>query len=70
MKVLVTGATGRVGANLIKKLVDEGNKVKGFVLPNDLKINKLQDMDVEIVKGDLTDYFDKLGNQWMPSRIS
>jgi nucleoside-diphosphate-sugar epimerase len=35
MNIVVTGATGRVGTNLIKRLCDNGHDVTGCLLPND-----------------------------------
>lgn len=55
MKLLVTGATGRVGANLVKTLVGRGNEVKCLVFPGDPKERKLEGLDAEIRYGDLTD---------------
>ncbi len=54
-KVLVTGVTGRVGANLAKTLLERGYEVRGLVMPSDPKEEKLKALDVEIVYGDLSD---------------
>ncbi len=54
-RIFVTGATGRLGANLIKRLVADGHSVVAYVIPNDPKLNKLQPFDVEIAFGDLRD---------------
>jgi nucleoside-diphosphate-sugar epimerase len=54
-KVLVTGAAGRIGANLSKALLEKGYEVRAFVLPDDPKVAKLKGMDLEIVYGDLRD---------------
>jgi len=54
-KILVTGATGRIGANLCKKLLEKGYEVRGFVLPGDPKEAKLKGLGVEIFYGDLRD---------------
>lgn len=54
-KVLVTGAAGRIGANLCKTLVARGYDVRGFVLPDDPKASKLKGLDVEVFFGDLRD---------------
>jgi len=48
IKVLVTGITGRVGANLAKTLLERGYKVRGLVMPSDPKEKKLKALDVEI----------------------
>jgi len=34
LNVLITGATGRVGSNLAKELIERNYKVKCFVMPN------------------------------------
>jgi UDP-glucose 4-epimerase len=52
-KVLVTGATGRIGANLCKRLLAKGYKVRGYVMPGDPQEKKLKGLDVEVVYGDL-----------------
>lgn len=31
MNILVTGATGRVGVNLVKALLEKGHQVRGFI---------------------------------------
>ena len=54
-KVLVTGAAGRLGANLVKTLVEKGYAVRGFVLPDDPKADKLKGLDAEVMYGDLRD---------------
>jgi len=50
----VTGGTGFIGANLVRLLLQEGYQVKALVRPES-KLDNLQNLDVEIVKGDLTD---------------
>ncbi len=50
MKIAVTGATGHVGINLVKRLVDQGHYLKVLVYE---KIDVLDGLDVEIVKGSL-----------------
>lgn len=55
MKVLVTGATGRVGANLVKALSERGHEVRGLVRPNSQRAGKLNPLDVEVVEADLAD---------------
>ena len=55
-KVLVTGITGRVGANLAVALQKKGYEVRGMVMPNDPAANKLSLLqDVEIAYASLTD---------------
>ena len=55
MKTLVTGAAGRIGANLVRALLERGDEVRAFVLSDDPKQAKLAGLDVEIVRGDLRD---------------
>ena len=55
MKILVTGGTGRIGANLVTRLLDAGHAVRSFVYPADAsRARKLDAFDgVETVFGDL-----------------
>ena len=55
MKILVTGATGRIGANLVVRLLDKGHSIRSFVYPADAsRAQKLDTYDgVETVFGDL-----------------
>lgn len=55
MKVLVTGATGRIGANVVKRLVEHGDDVRCVVRPNTDRLQKLTPFDVEIIPVDLRD---------------
>ena len=50
MKVAVTGASGHIGANLIRKLIDRGDKVR--VLQNKTNL-AFKNLDVNIVEGNL-----------------
>ena len=50
--VLVTGAAGHVGLNLVKGLLERGRKVRAMVNRNR---NGLEDLDIEIVKGNILD---------------
>jgi len=54
-KVLVTGATGRLGANVVKALRERGDEVRCLVMPEDPLARKLDGMDVEVVEADLRD---------------
>ena len=54
MKVLVTGATGFIGGNLARTLVDRGYDVRVLVRPNSNPL-ALEDLDVQQVNGDLRD---------------
>ena len=49
---LVTGAAGFLGGTICRQLVDRGEKVRAFVLPND-KAMKFVPKEAEIVEGDL-----------------
>lgn len=55
MKILVTGGTGRVGANLVTRLLATGHDVRAFVYPGDAsRAHKLDAFtEVETVTGDL-----------------
>ncbi|MCY3681683.1 MAG: NAD(P)-dependent oxidoreductase [Gemmatimonadetes bacterium] len=58
MKILVTGSHGRVGGNLVKRLLAKGHDIRGFVYPGDAsRAGKWKGIDeVEVVEGDLRDY--------------
>ena len=60
MKILITGGTGRVGANLAKALLDKGHDIRSFVYPGDQsRAHKLDDFDrVETIEGDLRNLAD------------
>lgn len=49
---LVTGAAGFLGGTICRQLVERGDKVRAFVLPNDAAAHYLPE-SVEIVEGDL-----------------
>lgn len=51
---LVTGAAGFLGGTIARQLVERGEKVRAFVLPND-KAMKFVPKECEIAEGDLTD---------------
>ncbi|MCY3994130.1 MAG: NAD(P)-dependent oxidoreductase [Caldilineaceae bacterium] len=55
MKILVTGGTGRIGANLVTRLLDKGHDVRSLVYPGDAsRAHKLDTYaNVETVTGDL-----------------
>ncbi len=55
MKVLVTGATGFVGSNVAKKLIERGYEVNVLARPESNLLN-IEDLSVNICYGDLTDY--------------
>lgn len=51
---LVTGAAGFLGGTICRQLIDRGDRVRAFVLPNDKAI-KYVPKEAEIVEGDLCD---------------
>ena len=51
MKVLVTGATGFVGSNLVDRLLNSGYHVKAIVRNPQLITNP----NIEIIAGDIRD---------------
>ena len=55
MKILVTGATGRIGANLVMRLLQQGHSIRSLVYPGDAsRAGKLDGLaKVETVFGDL-----------------
>jgi dihydroflavonol-4-reductase len=50
MKTLVTGASGHVGANLVRALVSRGEPVRALV---HVDVKAIDGLDVEIVRGDV-----------------
>jgi UDP-glucose 4-epimerase len=55
MKVLITGISGRVGANLAVQLIKRGYSVRGLIFPGDPKTEKVRKLGVEIVEADMND---------------
>ena len=55
MKILVTGGTGRVGANLVARLLDAGHEIRALLYPGDAsRAHKLDTFThVETLTGDL-----------------
>jgi dihydroflavonol-4-reductase len=53
-KVLVTGATGFVGANVARVLLERGRAVRAFIRSSSDRGN-LEELDVELLEGDLRD---------------
>ena len=58
MHVLITGISGRIGANLAKALLDAGHTVRGLVWENDRRSEKLAGLPVELVEGTITNRAD------------
>lgn len=54
MKTFVTGATGFVGANIVRELLKDGREVRVLVRATSV-LSNLKGLDVEICKGDLCD---------------
>lgn len=55
MRILVTGSTGRVGANLVKSLLSLGYEVASLVYPGDPLERKLKGLKTDILYADLRD---------------
>jgi len=53
--ILVTGATGYVGRNLVSRLVRRGDRVRCLVRQGSPKLGLLRDLSVELSYGDVTD---------------
>jgi UDP-glucose 4-epimerase len=60
MLILITGITGRIGANLAAALVRDGHRVKGLVWPKDPRVEKLQHLELDLQSGSLTEPDDVL----------
>ncbi|MBM3932760.1 MAG: NAD(P)-dependent oxidoreductase [SAR202 cluster bacterium] len=58
MRVLVTGVTGSIGANLAAALVKEGHSVRGLVWQRDPRVEKLRPLNFELVNGTVTNVED------------
>ena len=54
MKTLITGATGFVGAAVLRELLKKGHKVKALIRQSSV-LDNLKNLDVETVEGDLND---------------
>jgi len=53
MNILITGITGRVGANVARHFLGQGHQVRGLVWPGDPQAAKMAKVGAEIVPGDL-----------------
>jgi len=53
LQILITGITGRVGANIARAFIASGHQVRGFVWPGDRQTAKLKILEAEIFEGDL-----------------
>ena len=54
MTTLVTGATGHLGANLVRALVERGERVRALVRPTTDR-RAIDGLNVEVAVGDLKD---------------
>ena len=52
---LVTGAAGFLGGTICRQLIERGDRVRAFVLPNDPAM-RFVPAQAEVVEGDLTDF--------------
>src|SRR5581483_3341831 len=55
VKVLVTGAAGKLGANLTRRLREGGHAVRALVLPGDQYVGRIRPFEPEIVESDFVD---------------
>lgn len=55
MQILITGITGRIGANLAAALLEAGHRVRGLVWPKDPRVEKLRALDLDLHHGSLTE---------------
>jgi UDP-glucose 4-epimerase len=58
MKILITGITGRIGANVAARLRADGHEIRGLVWPKDPRIEKLEPLGIELIEGSLTELED------------
>ena len=54
MKTFITGATGFIGASIVRELLKDGHEVKALVRPCS-DITNLSGLDIELFRGDLQD---------------
>jgi nucleoside-diphosphate-sugar epimerase len=53
--ILVTGASGRIGANIVRELTQHGYSVRAAVRPGSTRVEKLAPYKPQIVEADLSD---------------
>ena len=51
MKIAVTGASGHVGTNLCRMLIQQGHQLKALVYRN---LKGIEQLPIEFIKGDIT----------------
>ncbi len=54
MKILITGITGRIGAQLARALAAQGHDLRGLVWPQDPTVERLAGLPIELIEGSLT----------------
>ncbi len=54
-RILVTGATGKTGAPVVKQLIERGYPVRAFVRSVDERSQRLSELGAEVVQGDFLD---------------
>lgn len=55
MKILVTGANGLLGSNLVRELLSKDHQLKAFVLPTE-DFSTLENLNIEKVYGNILNY--------------
>ena len=58
MNILITGITGRIGANIAKFFLEKGHNVTGFVWAKDKQSEKMSLIGAKIIEGDLSNFED------------
>ncbi|MEX1018258.1 MAG: NAD(P)-dependent oxidoreductase [Litorilinea sp.] len=53
MRILITGISGRIGANVAYRLGQAGHDIRGLVWARDRRKEKLEQLQVELIEGDL-----------------
>lgn len=53
MRILLTGATGRIGANVGRRIIQNGHSLLGFTVPGDPQASKLADIGADVTEGNL-----------------
>ncbi len=53
MRILMTGATGRIGANVARRMIRNGHSLLGFTVPADPQASKLAAIGADVIEGNL-----------------